>query len=62
MSWRTRIADYSVGGGWLGWVVSHITEVNSVLQAILLITSIVATLIAARYHWRAGNAKNTQPK
>lgn len=46
-----KVADGSVVFGWLGWTVSHITQINGVLQALLLITSIVATLIAARYHY-----------
>jgi hypothetical protein len=62
MDARTRVADYFVPSAWIGWLVSHITEINSILQTILLVTSIIATLIAARYHWRAANAKNIQPK
>lgn len=47
-----KVADGGVLAGWLGWVVSHITQINGVLQALLLLTSIVATLIAARYHFK----------
>lgn len=38
--------------GWGVWIVSHIQQINSVLQAVLLLASIVATLITARYYHR----------
>lgn len=45
-----KAADGGVVVGWLGWVVSHIEQINGVLQAVLLVVSIVATLVAIRYH------------
>lgn len=47
-----KAADSGVAAGWLGWTVSHIEQINGVLQALLLIISIAATLIAMRYHYK----------
>jgi len=47
---QLKIADTAVPVGWGAWVVSHLAEVNEVLQFVLLATSIIATLIAIRYH------------
>ena len=38
--------------GWGMWLVSHIQQINGVLQAILLLTSIVVTLVTGRYYYR----------
>jgi len=49
---QLKIADTAVPVGWGAWAFSHITQVNEVLQFILLTTSIIATCIAIRYHLR----------
>ena len=49
---QQTVADVAVPVGWGTWVFSHIVEVNEVLQFVLLITSITATVIAIRYHVR----------
>jgi len=45
-----NIADATVGLSWIGWAVSHHDQINGWLQTLLLICSIVATIVAARYH------------
>jgi hypothetical protein len=47
---QQKIADVGVTVGWFGWIVSHVEQINGILQTILLLASIVATVIAARYH------------
>lgn len=47
-----RLADGGTVVSWSGWLISHITEVNSLLQTVLLVVSIVAGLFAIRYHHR----------
>lgn len=49
---QQRIADGGVAIGWFGYIVSHIEQINGVLQLVLLVTSIIATIIAARYHFK----------
>jgi hypothetical protein len=49
---QQKIADGGVAVGWFGYIVSHIEQINGVLQTVLLIASIIATIIAARYHLR----------
>lgn len=49
---KTGVADVAVPIGWGAWVASHLAQVNEVLQFVLLITSIAATILAMRYHWR----------
>jgi len=36
--------------GWVGWIFSHLKEVNELLQTVLLVTSIFATVAAFIYH------------
>jgi hypothetical protein len=52
MSVQQKAADAGVTIGWFGWVVSHVEQINGILQTILLIASIVATFVAIRYHWK----------
>lgn len=52
MQLQQKAADSAVTVGWLGWLISHIEQVNGLLQFVLLVTSIAATLVAMRYHWR----------
>ena len=52
MQIQQKVADGGVAVGWFGYIISHIEQINGVLQTLLLVTSIVATFIAARYHWR----------
>lgn len=47
-----KAADGGVVVGWFVWIVSHIEQINGVLQAVLLLLSIVATLFAMRYHYK----------
>lgn len=34
------------------WTLSHIAAVNEILQSILFCVSIVAGIVAIRYHWK----------
>jgi hypothetical protein len=52
MQLQQKVADGGVAVGWFGYIVSHAEQINGILQTILLITSIIATIIAARYHLR----------
>jgi hypothetical protein len=52
MTMQQRLADSGPVVGWGAWFISHIEQVNGVFQFVLLVTSIVATIIAARYHWK----------
>lgn len=47
-----RLADAGATVGWMGWALSHLDQINGLLQTILLIASIVATIVAIRYHWK----------
>jgi hypothetical protein len=47
-----RLADAIAPLAWLAWLSSHFTQINQILQFILLITSIFASLTAGMYHWR----------
>ena len=49
---QQKVADSGVAVGWFGYLVSHLEQVNGVLQTVLLLASIVATVVAARYHWK----------
>jgi hypothetical protein len=53
----SKIAD----GGWITglvvWYVSHIAQINEVLQHVILILTAVSLLAAIRYHWKKANAK-----
>jgi hypothetical protein len=41
-----------VACGWGAWIISHIQQINGVLQALLLLTSLVVTLVTGRYYYR----------
>lgn len=45
---QQKIADGGVVVAWIGWIVSHIAEINAFLQTGVLLLSIAATLIALR--------------
>ena len=49
---QQKVADVAVPMGWGALAFSHLAELNQILQFILLVTSIIATLIAIRYHLR----------
>jgi hypothetical protein len=49
---QQKLADGGPVFGWAAWLISHIEQVNGILQFLLLTVSIVATIIAARYHWK----------
>lgn len=49
---QQRVADTGAVVGWIGWFLSHLDQINGVLQFILLVSSIVATVVAARYHFK----------
>ena len=38
--------------GWGVWLVSHIQQINAVLQGILLLVTLVVTLITGRYYYK----------
>ena len=46
-----KIADIGAPIGLGVWVISHIAEINGLLQLVLLVSSIIATVLAARYHY-----------
>lgn len=50
MNDRQHLADAGAVVGWGGWVLSHLDQINGLLQTVLLIASIVATIVAIRYH------------
>jgi hypothetical protein len=45
-----RLVDAAAPIGWLAWIFSHMTEINQVLQFVLLLASIFATVSAGLYH------------
>jgi hypothetical protein len=46
------VADGAVAASWSGYYISNVIEINEVLKTVLLVASIVATVIAMRYHLR----------
>lgn len=48
----TRAADGGVLVAWFAWFMAHIDQINNVIQFILLVTGIISTLLAGRYHWK----------
>ena len=49
---KERLADSGALTGFAAWFLSHLAQINGFLQFCLLLASIVATVLAARYHWR----------
>ena len=49
---QQRVADAAVPAGWGIWAFSHLAQLNEILQFVLLTMSIIATVIAIRYHLR----------
>lgn len=49
---QQKVADTGAVIGWSGWFLSHLDQINGILQFLLLIASIAATVVAARYHWK----------
>lgn len=47
---QQNIADASAIAAWFGWFLSHLADINGVLQFILLLVSIAAGIVAIRYH------------
>lgn len=47
---KEHLADGAVALSFGGWFLSHIAQINQVLQFVLLVVSIIAGVIAARYH------------
>lgn len=47
---RERVADGGAITAWAGWFMSHAAQINGVLQTVLLLVSIVAGIVAIRYH------------
>lgn len=45
-----KLADSGAVASWMGWIVSHVAAINALLQTVLLVVSIVAGLVAIRYH------------
>jgi hypothetical protein len=48
----SKVADTGAAIGWGTWILTHITQINEFAQFVLLVTSIVATVFAARYHFK----------
>lgn len=46
-----KLADGAAGMTWLAWFVSHVTQINEVLQFFALIVAIVSGSAAAWYHF-----------
>ena len=49
---KSIVADAAAGTSIGGLILSHIVEINEVLQLVLLIVSIAAGIVAIRYHWK----------
>ena len=47
---QQQLADVGAVAAWTGWFLSHLVEINGVLQFILLLVSIAAGIVAIRYH------------
>lgn len=47
---QQQLADASALTAWAGWFLSHLADINGVLQFILLLVSIAAGIVAIRYH------------
>lgn len=47
---QKQLADASAVAAGAGWFLSHLAEINGVLQFILLLVSIAAGIVAIRYH------------
>lgn len=45
---QQKVADGGAVVGWIGWLISHLAEINTFLQTGVLLLSIAATLIALR--------------
>lgn len=45
-----RLADAAVPFSWAAWILSHLKDLNVVLQTIALLAAIVASVTAAIYH------------
>lgn len=50
MDTHDKVLQAGALSGWVGWFFSHVREVNDLLQTVLLITSIAATVVAIIYH------------
>jgi hypothetical protein len=47
-----KLADGSVVLTWIAWFLSHIDQINAVVQFFALLLAIVASICAIRYHWK----------
>lgn len=45
-----KIADTAAPVAWSVWIVSHIAEINAVLQGVALLAAIFGTLAAGIFH------------
>ena len=52
MNDHTRLADTAAVTTWAAWFMSHILEINEVLQFVVLCVGIVSGMVAIRYHWK----------
>ncbi|HZO21031.1 MAG TPA: hypothetical protein VFB37_00920 [Steroidobacteraceae bacterium] len=57
---QQKAADASIWAAVLVWFMSHLTEINAVLQFFLLIGSLVGVFFAIRYHKR-NTPRNSPP-
>lgn len=47
-----KFADAGWVGGLIVWYLSHIAQINSFLQHIILLLTVVSLVAAIRYHWK----------
>lgn len=47
---QQKVADAGAVVAWGGWFMSHLAQLNEIMQFVLLAVSIVAGLVAIRYH------------
>jgi hypothetical protein len=47
-----KVADSAVFLTWIGWIASHVKEINEWLQLVALLLAIVASWCAIRFHSR----------
>jgi hypothetical protein len=50
MNGGAKVANSSVIFSWLAWFLSHIEQINSVVQFFVLLLAAVASICAIRYH------------
>lgn len=51
---QEKVASSGAVASWIGWVISHIEQINGLLQTAVLLLSITASVIAIRASRRKG--------